>query len=57
MKIKIIGSYIIDTKDWYSNEKLTKKQKLKRISEDFEDIEVFSNHINYKTLSVEIKEL
>lgn len=58
MKIQVDLIYELDVSDWYEDEKLTKKQKLRRLEEDLSDISVHCNHCNYETLKdCKIKEL
>ena len=57
MKIKVTGSFKVDVSDWYEDERLTKKEKLKRLEEDFNDIEVFCNHVDWRTLLVDVEDV
>ena len=50
MKVKIKLECELDVSEWYENERLTKKEKLKRLNEDFNDIEIFNNHLDYKLI-------
>lgn len=50
MKVQVKLIYELDITDWYEDEKLTKKQKLAKFTEDIADISVHSNHCNHETL-------
>ena len=50
MRIKIKLECELDVSDWYEDERLTKKEKLERLNEDFNDIEIFQNNLSHKQI-------
>lgn len=59
MKTIIKPTFEIDTSDWYEGERLTKKEKIKKLKEDLSDFSVFMLHCDYEALKdveVEVKD-
>ena len=48
--VKIKLECNLDVSEWYEDERLTDKEKLERLNEDFNDIEIFSNNLDYKNI-------
>jgi len=49
-EVKIKLECKLDVSDFYTGERLTKKEKLRRLNEDFNDIEIFETYIGHKEI-------
>lgn len=56
-KVKIKMSFEIDVEDWYEYERLTRKETLEKLEEDFSDIEVLVNHMPTSGYDLKVKEI
>ena len=54
--IKIIVSFTI-MDNWYNGQRLSKKEKLEKYTEEFLDIEVLENHIPKYGYDVDVEEI
>ena len=56
MKAKVTATFEIDVTDWYSDERLTKKEKQEKLIEDLSDFSVFMPHFEWKSFKdVDVK--
>lgn len=50
MKAIIIATFEVDVSDWYEDERLNKKEKIKKLKEDLSDFSVFMPQFDYESL-------
>ena len=56
MTLTFRPTFEIDVTDWYEGERLSPREREKRLKEDFDDFSVFINHVSYQNLKgVEVK--